>query len=134
MSGSLKDPGGCAGARGWICALLGPFQTFWLMVLETFPAEEPGLTWCRFSLLWVKNGDRDQRHSKHCCCPRQTQQGLCCCTVSKAVLNGSCGLELLGWLWFSVISEAPDLPGTGGKSQKCGAVSHSQWTNEKEAL
>lgn len=94
MSGSLKDPGGCAGAQGGICALLSPFQTLWLMVLETVPAEEPGLTWCCFSLLWGKDRDRDrdrdQRHPKHCCCPRWTQQGLCCCTVSIPVLKGSC--------------------------------------------
>lgn len=43
-------------------------------------------------------------------------------------------LELPGWLWISVISEAPDLLGTGGKSQRCGEVSHSQWLEEKEAL
>lgn len=64
MSGSLKDPGGCAGAQGGICALLSPFQTLWLMVLETVPAEEPGLTWCCFSLLWGKDRDREGTGTK----------------------------------------------------------------------
>lgn len=83
------------------------------------------------SVLWEGQGPKPLQASLLF---QTDQTGL---VLLQSVQTSSGRVLPAGTAWlalFSVISEAPDLVVTGGKSQKHGEVSNSQWTEEKQAL